>query len=57
MMFNHIFGTDLQGRDVFTTLVYAGTQTLDVGALTGIISLGLGALMGVTAGFFPGSGG
>ena len=50
----NIFGTDLQGRDVFTTLVYAGTQTLIVGALTGIISLSFGALMGITAGFFPG---
>lgn len=50
----HIFGTDLQGRDVFVTLVYAAAQTLQVGALTGLISLGLGAMMGVLAGFFPG---
>lgn len=50
----HIFGTDLQGRDVFTTLVYAAPQTLQVGAITGLISLGLGAIMGVIAGFFPG---
>lgn len=50
----HIFGTDLQGRDVFTTLVFAGTQTLIVGALTGLISLGFGAIMGVLAGFTPG---
>jgi oligopeptide/dipeptide ABC transporter ATP-binding protein len=50
----NLLGTDLQGRDVFTTLVYAAPQTLQVGALTGIISLGFGALMGVLAGFFPG---
>jgi peptide/nickel transport system permease protein len=50
----HIFGTDLQGRDVFTTLVYAAPQTLQVGALTGLISLGFGALMGVVAGFLQG---
>ncbi|MBN1875340.1 MAG: dipeptide/oligopeptide/nickel ABC transporter permease/ATP-binding protein [Anaerolineae bacterium] len=50
----HIFGTDLQGRDIFTTLVYAAAQTLQVGTLTGLISLGLGAMMGVLAGFFPG---
>jgi len=50
----HIFGTDLQGRDIFTVLIFAGTQTLIVGALTGIISLGFGALMGVIAGFMPG---
>ncbi len=50
----HILGTDLQGRDVFATLVFAGPQTLQVGALTGLISLGLGAVMGVVAGFFPG---
>jgi len=52
----HIFGTDLQGRDVFTTLVYAAPQTLQIGAVTGLISLALGALMGVLAGFFPGWG-
>ncbi|MGC9350308.1 MAG: dipeptide/oligopeptide/nickel ABC transporter permease/ATP-binding protein [Anaerolineae bacterium] len=50
----HLFGTDLQGRDVFTTLVFAAPQTLQVGAVTGLISLGLGALMGIIAGFFPG---
>lgn len=50
----HLFGTDLQGRDVFTTLVYAAPQTLQVGALTGLISLGFGALMGVVAGFLQG---
>ncbi len=50
----HIFGTDLQGRDVFTTLVYAAPQTLWVGALTGMVSLALGAFMGVLAGFLTG---
>lgn len=47
-------GTDLQGRDVFATLVYAAPQTLMVGALTGIISLTLGTVMGVVAGFVGG---
>jgi peptide/nickel transport system ATP-binding protein len=47
-------GTDLQGRDVFATLVYAAPQTLQVGALTGLISLALGAVLGVTAGFVGG---
>jgi len=50
----HLFGTDLQGRDVFTTVVYAAPQTLLVGVLTGLISLGFGALMGVLAGFLQG---
>jgi oligopeptide/dipeptide ABC transporter ATP-binding protein len=50
----NLLGTDLQGRDVFTTLVYAAPQTLQVGALTGIISLALGAIMGVVAGFLGG---
>jgi len=50
----HLFGTDLQGRDVFTTVVYAAPQTLLVGILTGLISLGFGALMGVLAGFLQG---
>jgi peptide/nickel transport system ATP-binding protein len=50
----HILGTDLQGRDVFATLVYAAPQTLQVGALTGIISLSFGAVMGIVAGFMPG---
>lgn len=51
---HHIFGTDLQGRDVFTTLVFAAPKTLQVGVLTGLISLGFGALMGIIAGFLQG---
>ena len=50
----NLVGTDLQGRDVFTTLVFAAWQTLQVGVLTGMISLGLGAIMGVIAGFVGG---
>ena len=50
----NLLGTDLQGRDVFATLVFAAAQTLEVGVLTGLISLGLGAVLGVIAGFIGG---
>jgi oligopeptide/dipeptide ABC transporter ATP-binding protein len=50
----NLLGTDLQGRDIFATLVFAAPQTLYVGVLTGLISLALGAVMGVLAGFIGG---
>jgi oligopeptide/dipeptide ABC transporter ATP-binding protein len=48
------FGTDSQGRDVFTTLVMAIPPTLRTGLIAGVISVFLGLVLGLLAGFFSG---
>jgi peptide/nickel transport system permease protein len=48
------FGTDSQGRDVFTTLIMAISPTLRVGIISGLVSLVLGLALGLLAGFFGG---
>jgi len=48
------FGTDSQGRDVFTTLIMAISPTLRVGVISGLVSVMLGLALGLLAGFFGG---
>lgn len=48
------FGTDSQGRDVFTTLIMAIPPTLRVGLVSGLISVFIGLALGLLAGFFGG---
>src|SRR5512135_3341483 len=43
----NIFGTDSQGRDVFTTLILAVPPTLRVGLVAGAISVFLGLALGL----------
>jgi oligopeptide/dipeptide ABC transporter ATP-binding protein len=50
----NLFGTDSQGRDVFTTIIMAIPPTLKVGLVAGLISVVLGLILGLVAGFFPG---
>jgi peptide/nickel transport system permease protein len=50
----HWFGTDTQGRDVFTALVLAAPRTLEVGLLAGGVGLAAGVVLGLAAGFSPG---
>ena len=51
----HLLGTDTQGRDVLASLLQATPQTLRVGLLAGLIGLGLGAALGLLAGWFRGA--
>ncbi len=48
------FGTDSQGRDVFTTLILAIPPTLRTGLIAGVISVTIGLVLGLMAGFFSG---
>jgi ABC-type dipeptide/oligopeptide/nickel transport system permease subunit len=50
----HVFGTDLQGCDIFANVVY-GTQTsLFIGLLTTVLCLAIAMVLGTLAGYYGG---
>lgn len=51
---DHLLGTDEMGRDVLTRLLYGSRISLAVGVIPTLISLLLGIVLGVTAGFLGG---
>lgn len=51
---NYPLGTDDVGRDVLTRLLYAGQVSLSVGFLVAVVSLGIGAPMGLLGAYFGG---
>ena len=48
----HWLGTDLQGRDMLTELLYAGQISLRIAIAVGIISTLFGAIVGAAAGYY-----
>lgn len=50
----HLLGTDEMGRDVLTRLLYGSRISLAVGVVPTLISLLLGIVLGMTAGFLGG---
>ena len=50
----HLFGTDEAGRDIFTRMLYGSRLSLLVGILPSMVSLAIGSLLGVTAGYYGG---
>ncbi len=48
----HPFGTDSVGRDVYTLTLYGTRASLEVGLIATFISVILGALIGLAAGYF-----
>ena len=50
----HILGTDVQGVDVFSQLVYGGQVAFEVGLSVTAIGIVIGGTLGVVAGYFGG---
>lgn len=51
---NHFFGTDNQGRDIFSRIVLGARYSMAVGFLATFFALFVGVLLGLIAGYFKG---
>ena len=51
----HVFGTDPLGRDILARLMYAGRISLSVGFAATALSVVVGVLVGLVAGFYRGA--
>jgi peptide/nickel transport system permease protein len=51
---NHIFGTDVIGRDIFARTIYGGQISLLIGISAAIVEVVLGALIGALAAYYGG---
>ncbi len=50
----HWFGADEYGRDYFTRIIYAGQISLSIGFLYAAVSLTIGVILGLAAGYYGG---
>jgi peptide/nickel transport system permease protein len=52
--FTHWMGTDAQGRDLYSAIIYGLRISLQIGLMSGAIAFSLGASLGTMAGFVGG---
>jgi peptide/nickel transport system permease protein len=50
----HVFGTDLVGRDIFVRSIYGGQISLAIGIISVTLSITLGTVIGLVSGFIGG---
>jgi peptide/nickel transport system permease protein len=50
----HLFGTDEYGRDVFSRIMYGGRYSLSIGLLATAFSMAIGIVVGAAAGYYGG---
>ncbi|HEX6525884.1 MAG TPA: ABC transporter permease [Streptosporangiaceae bacterium] len=53
----HLLGTTQTGQDVLSQLLVGAGPTLEIGFLAGVVATALSVIVGVSAGYFIGSGG
>jgi peptide/nickel transport system permease protein len=53
----HLLGTTQTGQDVLSQLLVGAAPTLEIGFLAGVVATALSVIVGVSAGYFIGSGG
>jgi ABC-type dipeptide/oligopeptide/nickel transport system permease subunit len=53
--FDHWFGTNIIGQDIFSRAIYSTSTAFEVGLVVALLSTVLGAMLGALAGFFSGS--
>ncbi|KJF80118.1 ABC transporter permease [Photobacterium angustum] len=51
---NFLFGTDDQGRDILSTMLYGARLSLTIGLLAVALQMTLGIVIGLTAGYYGG---
>jgi peptide/nickel transport system permease protein len=52
--YTHVLGTDSQGRDLFSAILYGLRISLQMGLIAGTVALTLGATLGITAAYLGG---
>lgn len=52
--YTHILGTDSDGRDMYSAIVYGLRISLLIGVISGMIALVIGTVLGLCAGYFGG---